>query len=66
MTSKSFEEGLGETVRARISAAWTKWRELSGVFFDNKLKIKLYMTVIRPFILYGAECWTIKMEEHIL
>ena len=33
----------------------------------RKLKIKLYMTVIRPVLLYGAECWTVrKMEEKVL
>ena len=63
--------GSEEAVRARVSAAWTKWRELSGVFFDKKmprrLKIKLYLTVIRPVLLYGAECWTVtKKEEQIL
>ena len=66
----SEEGGSEEAVRARVSAAWCKWRDLSGVICDKnlprKLKIKLYMTVIRP-VLYGAECWTVgKKEEQIL
>ena len=67
------QEGGGseEAVRARVSAAWGEWRDLSGVISDKKmprkLKIKLYMTVIRPVLLYGAECWTVgKKEEQIL
>ena len=33
----------------------------------RKLKINLYMTVIRPILLYGAGCWTFrKKEEQIL
>ena len=47
----SEEGGSEEAVRARVSAAWGKWRDLSGVISDKKmprkLKIKLYMTVIR-------------------
>ena len=67
----SEEGGSEETVRARVSAAWGKWRDLSGVICDKKmprkLKIKLYMTVIRPVLLYGAVCWTVrKKEEKIL
>jgi hypothetical protein len=67
----SEEGGSEEAVRARVSAAWDKWRDLFGVISDKKmprkLKIELYMTVIRPVLLYGAECWTVrKKEEQIL
>ena len=67
----SEEGGSEEAVRARVNAAWGKWRDISGVISDKnmprKLKIKLNMTVIRPVLLYGAECWTVrKKEEQIL
>ena len=67
----SEEGGSEEAVRARVSAAWGEWRDISGVISDKnmprKLKIKLYITVIRPVLLYGEECWTVrKKEEHIL
>ena len=45
----SEEGGSEEAVRARVSAARDKWRDISGVISDKKmprkLKIKLYMTV---------------------
>ena len=67
----SEEGGSEEAVKARVSAAWGKWRYLSGVISDKKmprkLKIKLYVTVIRQVLLYGADYWTVrKKEEQIL
>ena len=63
----SEEGGSEEAVRARVSAAWGKWRDLSGVISDKKmprkLKIKLYMIVIRLVLLFGAECWTVRKNE---
>ena len=67
----SEEGGSEEAVSARVSAACGKWRYLSGVISDKKmprkLKIKVYMTDIRPVLLYLPDCWTVgKKEEHIL
>ena len=63
----SEEGGSEEAVRARVSAAWGEWRDLSGVISDKKmprkLKIKLYMIVIRLVLLFGAECWTVRKNE---
>jgi hypothetical protein len=43
---------------------WMKWRQASGVLRDkrvsHKLKGKFYRTMIRPAMLYGAECWPTK------
>ncbi|XP_047499241.1 uncharacterized protein LOC125045798 [Penaeus chinensis] len=64
--------GMSQVViRARVAAAWNKWRERSGVISDRmmprKLKVKLYSPIIRPVLLYGAEVWTMgKKEERIL
>ena len=41
-------------------AEWMKWRQTSGVLCDKrvpyKLKCKFYRTIIRPTMLYSAEC----------
>ena len=41
-------------------------RIISDKKMPRKFKIKLHMTVIRPVLLYGTECWTVgKKEEKI-
>ena len=63
------EEGGMETETAkRVGAGWMNWKKCSGVECDKrmpvKLKRKVYRTVVRPAILYGAETWTtIKRQE---
>lgn len=57
--------------RSRVNAAWTKWRQVTGVLCDrrmpNRLKTKVYKTVVRPVALYGSECWpTISKHEQAL
>ncbi|PHU29792.1 Two-component response regulator-like APRR9 [Capsicum chinense] len=45
-----------------------KWKLASGVLCDKKvppkLKGKFYRVVVRPALLYGAECWPVK-NSHI-
>ena len=57
------EGGCGKEVELRISKAWNRWRELTGVLCDRKMPTKLktlvYRTVIRPVLLYGNETWPI-------
>ena len=41
--------------------------DLSGVFYDKKipvkLKSKLYKTVVRQAMVYGSECWALRKQE---
>ncbi|VDP02745.1 unnamed protein product [Heligmosomoides polygyrus] len=53
-------------VNSRVSAAWSKWHSLTGVLCDRKiperLKSKIYRAVIRPVLMYDAECWPATKE----
>ena len=53
--------------RCKLKAAWQKWRVLAGVLCDAKmqkyLKGKVYKTMIRPVLMYGAETWTVTGKE---
>ncbi|KAM3394643.1 hypothetical protein P3S68_003646 [Capsicum galapagoense] len=59
---------IDEDVSHRIGAGWMKWKLASGVLCDkkvpSKLKGKFYRVVVRPALLYGAECWPVK-NSHI-
>jgi hypothetical protein len=58
---------IDEDVSHRIKIGWLKWRQASGVLCDPrvplKLKGKFYRTVIRPAMLYRAECWHTKRRH---
>ncbi|XP_055808172.1 uncharacterized protein LOC129876703 [Solanum dulcamara] len=66
----SIMQGSGEIdddVTHRIGVGWMKWRLASGVLCDKnvppKLKGKFYKVVVRPAMLYGAECWPVKTSH---
>ena len=55
-------------IAKRVGAGWMNWKKCSGVLCDKrmpvKLKGKVYRTVVRPAMLYGAETWaTTKRQE---
>jgi hypothetical protein len=58
---------IDEDVSHRIKVGWLKWCQAFGVLCDPrvplKLKGKLYRTVIRPAMLYGAKCWPTKRRH---
>ena len=59
--------GASKDVENRVTKAWSKWRELSGVICDKKiptkLKLLVYQTVIRPTLLYGCETWPMSVKD---
>jgi hypothetical protein len=59
---------IDEDVSHRIRVGWVKWRQTSSILCDkkvpNKLKDKFYRIMIKPAMMYGAECWATK-GQHI-
>ena len=59
---------LEEDVNHRIRAGGSKYRNASRVLCDCRIPIKLkrkfYKTIIRPSMLYDAECWVVKKHIH--
>jgi hypothetical protein len=62
------DEDIDEDISHKIKVRWLKWCQAYDVLCNPtmplKLKSKLYRFVIRPTILYGAECWSTK-RRHI-
>ena len=64
--------GAERAIRARISAAWSKWRDLAGLLTNVGIPLlhraKVYEACIRSVMLYASETWamTKKMEDVVL
>ncbi|XP_022207903.1 uncharacterized protein LOC111064468 [Nilaparvata lugens] len=54
-------------IKDRITAAWLKWRSLTGVICDAKMPIEvkgnIYKRAIRPVLMYGSECWAMRKSD---
>ena len=67
MTTKDAD--CQKDVTSRIGKGLMKWRSLTGVMCDkkmpNKLKGKVYRSIIRPVMMYAGETWALrKTQEH--
>ena len=55
------EGGMANEITKRVGAGWRNCKKCCGVLCDRrmpvKLKGKVYKTVIKPEMLYGAETW---------
>ena len=61
-------ENMRQIIVTLVGAGWMNWKKCSGVLCDKKMPVKLkgkvYRTVVRPAMLYGAETWaTTKRQE---
>ena len=62
------EDGeLAAEVTHRVQSGWKNWKRVSGVLCDRrmnmKIKGKVYRTVVRPAMVYGAETWALKKAQ---
>ena len=47
-----------------ILSGWKHWKRVSGILCDRRIRLrvkgKVYKTVVRPTMMYGAEMWAVK------
>ena len=60
----SQEGGYEHAILKRIQTGWLRFRELSGLLIGKVMSVKskgiIYITCIRPAMLYGSETWLTK------
>ena len=51
----------------RIQSGWQNWKRVSGILCDRRISLrvkgKVYKTVVRPAMMYGAETWAVKKAQ---
>ena len=59
------EDGeLDAEVTHRVQSGWKNWKRVSGDRRMNvKNKGKVYITVVRPALIYGADTWALKNAQ---
>ena len=61
---------MERAVRARVIAAWKKWRDMAGLLTDKRIPLRIrgsvYDSYIKSVMLYGSETWPITKKENDL
>ena len=51
----------------RIQSGSKNWKRVSGILCDRRIRVrvkgKIYKTVARPAMMYGAETWAVKKAQ---
>ena len=51
----------------RIQSGWRNWKRVSGILCDRRISLrgkrKVYKTVVRPAMMYGADTWPEKKAQ---
>ncbi len=55
--------GVERAVRARVAAAWGRWREISSLLVNRNIGLRnrgrVYEACVRSALLYGEETWAL-------
>ena len=64
--SISLRLGCGDDAY-RIQSGWKNWKRVSGILCDRRINVrvkgKVYKTVVRPAMMYGADTWAVKKAQ---
>ena len=58
---------LDAEMTRRIQSVWKNWKRVSGILCDRRISLrvkgKVYKTVVRPAMIYGAKTWAVKKAQ---
>ena len=64
---RRMENWMRKSPTDRVQSGWKNWKRLSGVLCDMimnvKIKVKVYITVVRSALMYGADTWALKKAQ---
>ena len=62
MDSNSVQEEIKSRLKSGNACCHSVQNLLSSSLLSKNLKIKVYKTIIFPFVLYGCETWSLSLK----